>query len=444
MVSRNYGNYQTEIDNYEPYSTVYAAVHKLAQFHSMFLNAHTHWTSLTDEQRKFEHEFFSLEVETIVRFQTKCIENLLQLLDQHKDTDVLRQTANFEQNLKFGAHSDIDGDIEIDEISEKQQMEINQVHSNVVPGNVNANSSTEGAEKIDVDETLTDRVKDGALIANKLADNSANNKSPNKCGVGAVTSPHMEMLVPYGDFHRAFEQIWLHKPIKTVSFKSLTNLSNCIKTALGALNLEHNQKQLQEQAIVSVLQSKLDVTSRVTFSYHIQSKPQPAIDDFMSYLEHRSQNIQPCELGLQQEPLPIPSMPAADYRVPSTSTATTVSSGAVPKQSTCSRLAQWDSNLGKTAKCTDDNSRSTLPMKWPCPCCRNMHALSKCKQFRTATFRARKQIIVRARLCINCFSPYHSVKNCPRSECHWCNIKHNSLMCPSWDDLGFGPSNKEQ
>lgn len=64
-----------------------------------------------------------------------------------------------------------------------------------------------------------------------------------------------------------------------------------------------------------------------------------------------------------------------------------------------------------------------------CAHCAGAHRLYNCESFRNLTSKKRLSVIREAKLCFNCFSPYHIKDNCKsRYSCQTCSEKHNTLL----------------
>lgn len=63
-----------------------------------------------------------------------------------------------------------------------------------------------------------------------------------------------------------------------------------------------------------------------------------------------------------------------------------------------------------------------------CRLCGGSHMLHKCPVFLKKTLEDREAVLTRMNLCINCFSPTHTVRMCLDGKCKSCNQKHNSLI----------------
>ena len=66
-----------------------------------------------------------------------------------------------------------------------------------------------------------------------------------------------------------------------------------------------------------------------------------------------------------------------------------------------------------------------------CPCCDEDHYLTQCPRFKAMGVKDRKNLVTSRRLCFNCLSSGHMVRNCPRDfTCgiKGCNLKHNKFL----------------
>ena len=64
-----------------------------------------------------------------------------------------------------------------------------------------------------------------------------------------------------------------------------------------------------------------------------------------------------------------------------------------------------------------------------CGMCKGNHRLIQCEKFNQLTPEERKEKVMSLRLCLNCFSPHHFVRECTKaSSCKQCHGKHHSLL----------------
>lgn len=95
---------------------------------------------------------------------------------------------------------------------------------------------------------------------------------------------------------------------------------------------------------------------------------------------------------------------------------------------------------------TWDSSKAAVKKKWSnpgrkvtltavegkaekCPCCDQMHKIYTCKRFKELPQGERFNIVRGARLCFNCFSPYHMAPSCQsKFVCQLCKGKHNTTL----------------
>ena len=64
-----------------------------------------------------------------------------------------------------------------------------------------------------------------------------------------------------------------------------------------------------------------------------------------------------------------------------------------------------------------------------CGLCKGNHRLIQCEKFNQLTPEESKEKVMSLRLCLNCFSPHHFVRECTKaSSCRQCHGKHHSLL----------------
>ena len=64
-----------------------------------------------------------------------------------------------------------------------------------------------------------------------------------------------------------------------------------------------------------------------------------------------------------------------------------------------------------------------------CQLCKGKQRLTDCSQFITLTQQERKNIIVKNKLCLNCFHPGHDSAHCPsKFSCRTCAKRHHTMI----------------
>lgn len=74
----------------------------------------------------------------------------------------------------------------------------------------------------------------------------------------------------------------------------------------------------------------------------------------------------------------------------------------------------------------ESNKKSTNDK---CTVCKEEHYVTQCTKFKRMPLRDRKIKVRELKLCYNCLSQHHQVRDCKAGECHRCKVKHNSLLC---------------
>ena len=121
--------------------------------------------------------------------------------------------------------------------------------------------------------------------------------------------------------------------------------------------------------------------------------PKPTMKDFYEFIEQRL-------LWADMQARPSYS------NVPSTSSYTLSSSTTMP---------------------TSPKKKSSTPAK--CASCDEAHWLGMCPAFAALGTEDRNRLVWDKRLCLNCFSPAHTVRHCNnRHSCRHCNQRHHSLL----------------
>lgn len=62
-------------------------------------------------------------------------------------------------------------------------------------------------------------------------------------------------------------------------------------------------------------------------------------------------------------------------------------------------------------------------------CEKGSHPVFRCEKFRAMNLNDRKKNATEKKLCYNCLSPSHTIRECESSNCKRCDKKHNSLLC---------------
>ena len=75
---------------------------------------------------------------------------------------------------------------------------------------------------------------------------------------------------------------------------------------------------------------------------------------------------------------------------------------------------------------------SSINDKGTCPCCdQEGHYITKCTQFKALRVRERRDLVIRKRLCMNCYARGHLCRDCPQSfvcQVDGCGLKHSIFL----------------
>ncbi|XP_055585537.1 uncharacterized protein LOC129738382 [Uranotaenia lowii] len=76
-------------------------------------------------------------------------------------------------------------------------------------------------------------------------------------------------------------------------------------------------------------------------------------------------------------------------------------------------------------------SHPSIQLSSRCPFCgEEFHSAFRCMKFLKCIVEERDDLVKRARLCLNCFSPGHVARVCSRGSCRHCGSRHHSLLHP--------------
>lgn len=200
--------------------------------------------------------------------------------------------------------------------------------------------------------------------------------------------------VPYAEFHMKFELFSTLPPMTSVSVGKLKLLKSGVRELVDFMAKNNAHGMISDYVLTSLVQSKLDFSSRVSFTLWFRGNERPTIEQVIAYFDYLIEAMAP------------QASPSNDDQQPSTSAATAQSPGPVRKN-----------------------------MRALCAHCGVKHQLHRCAQFKTATYNARCKTLNRSKLCYNCFSQGHTATECTDGPCERCNKKHNSIMCrTNWDN----------
>ena len=81
------------------------------------------------------------------------------------------------------------------------------------------------------------------------------------------------------------------------------------------------------------------------------------------------------------------------------------------------------------------SSHSYLSVKTLCEVCKDSHPTSQCTTFKQLSNEERYQIVRNNKLCINCLSNNHLVKNCHSHGCNICGKWHHTMLHRNKDSV---------
>lgn len=173
--------------------------------------------------------------------------------------------------------------------------------------------------------------------------------------------------------------------IRSVTFDNLSGLKYMRNTLRVAINtLAHFSIDLKHQFLVHFIVGKFDSPMRLKWETHTaDNKNYPTFDHLEKFIDDRVQTLE-----------------------------------------------SFSSSTGKQKQKSAVVHNASVDSKSKCKCCdRTGHYLAACSKFNSKDPRERYQIVSAAKLCINCLSPKHFVKDCPSSyRCKTCKEKHHSLL----------------
>jgi hypothetical protein len=76
-------------------------------------------------------------------------------------------------------------------------------------------------------------------------------------------------------------------------------------------------------------------------------------------------------------------------------------------------------------------------VKQQCPLCNDSHVVFQCHKFKQLSNQERYKVVKDHRLCINCLSHEHMVRECKSSRCKTCGRWHHTLLHRDQDSLRY-------
>ena len=167
----------------------------------------------------------------------------------------------------------------------------------------------------------------------------------------------------------------------TIQLRQIVDTTKCNLEALKAMNLHTETWDLM---IIYILVHKLDNKTKREWELQIASKELPTLHQLYNFLEHKCTALESVSLR--------------------------------PKAT--------------EAKQNNDRkpSYSYLIIKSNCEVCKELHATSQCNTFRQLSNEEKYKIVKNNKLCINCLSNKHMIKDCHSHGCNICGRWHHTLL----------------
>ena len=167
----------------------------------------------------------------------------------------------------------------------------------------------------------------------------------------------------------------------TTQLRQLVDTTICNLEALKAMNLH---TETWDVMIIYILVHKLDNKTKREWELQIASKEIPTLQQLYNFLEHRCNALE-----------------SVSHRPKATET----------RQNNDRKL-----------------SHSYLSIKLNCEVCKESHSTSQCNTFRQLSNEEKYKIVRNNKLCINCLSNKHMIKNCHSHGCNICGRWHHTLL----------------
>jgi len=167
----------------------------------------------------------------------------------------------------------------------------------------------------------------------------------------------------------------------TNQLRQIVDTTKCNLEALRAMNVHTETWDLM---MIYILVHKLDNKTKRQWELQISSKELPTLQQLYSFLEHRCNALE-----------------------------------SVSPRPKTSELRQ-----------TSDRkpSHSYLSVKLTCEVCKEAHPTSQCNTFKQMSNEEKYKIVKTNKLCINCLSNKHLIKDCSSHGCNICGRWHHTLL----------------
>ncbi|XP_060804991.1 uncharacterized protein LOC106132978 [Amyelois transitella] len=187
---------------------------------------------------------------------------------------------------------------------------------------------------------------------------------------------------------------------RNLSIESASSIKQLLDTTSACLKSLQNMSiniDSWDPMINHLVVSKLDIESRKLWELQIsqtESEDLPNWSQLVKFLEMRFRTLEMIDTGGKQKPA---------FNSPTNKVA--------PKQKSFHATVQEEKK------------------KIACVMCPNHHLLYVCPQFLSQSPQERSEFVQSKRLCFNCFSSNHSVKNCRQpTSCRRCGRRHHTLL----------------
>lgn len=365
--------YEEAARDFDPFVSILAAVRKVDELQDRYIDLNEHWAQLTRDERMLEDDEYFREIAALAVYKTMCVKNLVEIVErEHAAAQQQQQQEPLQQQPQ--------------PTPEQQQEQLQQEQEQL-------NNAQEKALNLDSGDVRVQMDVDQPQ--------------------GAIAN------LSQIEFHREFSKLCAVGSMTAVSKSGVTALGKALIHFIATMKKMHADGYVPEHVLISLVLTKLDVTSQVAFSMWTKGAANPTCGDLLEYLKYRKDNIQDNECAADPQP--------------------STSAGASGSRSVVAAAAARPSSANSMA-----SMPPLVPAKWKRPSCAHCglhHPLHKCKPFKRALYADRLKTVDNARLCHNCLQPGHAAEQCAEGPCLRCKTKHNSVLCYYWDANGNPPTN---
>lgn len=173
-----------------------------------------------------------------------------------------------------------------------------------------------------------------------------------------------------------------------LDYKSLRKLVDTVNESVRSLRVLQEPVDTWDTIIVHLLLRKLDADTRQNWELELATRDcESSLANFIKFLESRCRALENCIVISQKS------------------------------QTNSSRRASTSQSLVGSI------------VQLPCPMCTEKHSLSSCSKFNALTIPKRRDFVSSKRLCYNCLSDKHQLKECAsRFSCRTCQKRHHSSI----------------